>query len=146
MMTINLRSIYPELYKEDYYVTVSAELAKQFSKWKRDENAHMRQRYRYKAHYSLDCGDGIEHDVLLTSLPPDEIVEQKFTVEELHAAMLSLPEKQRRRIYALYSLGLSQSEIARQEGVSRNVVSISVSRGLDKLARQLRKIKSNTTE
>jgi len=52
----------------------------------------------------------------------------------------SLPDKQAKRITAHYVLGISQADIARAEGVSRNVVSASIRRGLRKLAEILKNI------
>jgi len=42
-----------------------------------------------------------------------------------------LPEIQGRRIEAHYLLGMSQSEIAKKDGVTRGSVFISITRGLD---------------
>ena len=44
------------------------------------------------------------------------------------------------RITAHYVRGISQADIARAEGVSRNVVSASIRRGLKKLAEILKNI------
>nr|WP_237712701.1 sigma factor-like helix-turn-helix DNA-binding protein [Paenibacillus elgii] len=38
--------------------------------------------------------------------------------QQLHVAISALPDKQGKRIYAHYVLGISKSEIARAEGVS----------------------------
>ena len=48
--------------------------------------------------------------------PPCEIYERKMTAEQLLAAIASLPDKQGKRIYAHYILGMSKTEIARAEG------------------------------
>jgi len=132
-MQINLRKFYPQYYNKDYFVEVPDILAEQFVQWEREEQNYKRNRYRNRAHYSLDCDDGIEHDVLFVALSPCEIYERKLTFEQLHSAIAMLPEKQGRRIYAHYFLGLNQASIARAEGVSRNVASTSIRRGLKKL-------------
>ena len=46
---------------------------------------------------------------------------------------MSLPEKQAKRIYAKYFLGLTINEIAQIEGVSKSRVSESIRTGLEKL-------------
>lgn len=130
MAKINLREHYPDFYTADFIIDVPDELAGQLLQWERDERAYERKRYRYKAHYSLDRDDGIEHDILFVSLSPCEIYERKVTYEQLHAAISILPDKQGKRIYAHYFLGMSQTAIARAEGVSRNVVCASIKRGL----------------
>ena len=139
MSKVNLRDFYPDFYTTDFVIDVPDELADQLIQWERDEGAYERQRYRYKAHYSLDRGDGIEHDILFVSLSPCEIYERKVTCEQLHTAIAELPDKQGRRIYAHYFLGLSQAAIARAEGVSRNVVCASIKRGLKNMEQILKK-------
>lgn len=138
MAKINLREYYPDFYTADFIIDVPDELVGQLLQWERDERAYERQRYRYKAHYSLDRSDGIEHDILFVSLSPCEIYERKVTYEQLHAAISMLPDKQGKRIYAHYFLGMSQTAIARAEGVSRNVVCASIKRGLKNMERILK--------
>ena len=94
------------------------------------EAAYRRRTYYHKAHYSLDRGDGIEYDALFVSMTPCELYERKVTMEQLHAAIAALPDKQAKRIYAYYFLGLTESAIAKSEGVSVASVSESIQRGL----------------
>jgi RNA polymerase sigma-70 factor (ECF subfamily) len=82
-----------------------------------------------RAYYSLDRGDGIEHDILFVSLSPYEIYERKVTIEQLHAAVATLPDKQAKRIYA-HILGVSQANIARVEGVDARNIRKSINKGL----------------
>ena len=97
---------------------------------RRLEAAYRRRTYYHKAHYSLDRGDGIEYDALFVSMTPCELYERKVTMEQLHAAIAALPDKQAKRIYAYYFLGLTESAIAKSEGVSVASVSESIQRGL----------------
>ena len=46
---------------------------------------------------------------------------------------MSLPEKQAKRIYARFFLGLTINEIAQIEGVSKSRISESIRTGLEKL-------------
>ncbi len=138
MARINLRDYYPDFYTADFIIDMPDELVGQLLQWERDERAYERQRYRYKAHYSLDRDDGIEHDILFVSLSPCEIYERKVTYGQLHAAISMLPHKQGKRIYAHYFLGMSQTAIARAEGVSRNVICASIKRGLKNMERILK--------
>lgn len=140
MAIINLRDYYPLLYTADHLIEVSSITAECLLQWERDENAAERQRYRYKAHYSLDRDDGIENDALFHSGTPYELYEQKMTRAQLHAALSRLPAKQAQRIYACFFQGMSQSDIARAEGVSRNVVSLSIRRGLKSIEQALKKL------
>jgi hypothetical protein len=70
--------------------------------------------------YSLDADDGIERDVVLLVLSPEEIYSRKVNEQELYAAVSRLPEKQAKRIYAHFFLGISKAQIARIEGVNND--------------------------
>ena len=140
MKRINLRDFYPEYYKNDYFIKVSNKLANQLTQWRRDERTYVRQRYRKRAHYSLDRADGIEHDVLFVALSPDDLYERKLTMEQLYAAILLLPEIECRRIYAHYFLGLKHAQIAEMEGVTRSAITLSIGHGLESLEKILKKI------
>ncbi|WP_417021078.1 RNA polymerase sigma factor [Clostridioides difficile] len=96
-------------------------------------------RIRYhKAYYSLDRGDGIEHSALFISLSPDEIYERKLTTEQLHTAIATLPDKQAKRIYAHYFLGMSKTAITKAEGTSASSVKDAIRRGLCSLEKYLK--------
>ena len=97
------------------------------------------QEVKDKATYSLDREDGIERDILFVSLSPDELYERKLTQEQLHAAIASLPDKQAKRIYAHFFLGMSKTAIARAEGVSKVSVAESIKRGLCSIEKFLKK-------
>ena len=102
-----------------------------------DDAAYERRKFRHKAHYSLNRGDGIENDALNRPLTPEEILEQKQLREEVYAALMQLTAIQARRIYARFYLGMTVVEIARIEGADRRRVWESIRRGLKKLARLL---------
>ncbi len=137
MKEINLRELYPNIYKTDTYVEVSDDVLAAIKAHERAEAAHERKMYRYKAHYSLDRGDGIEHDALYQPPTPDEIMMEQTLREKLYAAVMELPDKQAKRVYAQFYLGLSKAEIARQEGISESAIRESISRGLRHLADQM---------
>lgn len=130
MVKINLRKYYPDFYTTDCIIEVPDEVAGLMESSERAEAAYYLRRYRHKAYYSLDRGDGIEHDILFVSLSPCEIYERKVTVEQLNAAIAALPDKQAKRIYAHYMLGVSQADIARAEGVDARNIRKSISKGL----------------
>ena len=130
MIRINLRDYYPDFYTTDCTIEVPDEVAALMDSYERAEAAYYLRRYRHKAYYSLDRGDGIEYDALFVSMTPCELYERKVTMEQLHAAIAALPDKQAKRIYAYYFLGLTESAIAKSEGVSVASVSESIQRGL----------------
>ena len=61
-------------------------------------------------------------------------------MQELHAAIASLPDKQAKRIYAHFILGMTKQDSARAEGVHEKVVRVAIERGL----RHLEKILKNS--
>ena len=137
MQKINLRDLYPDVYKTDAFVDVAEEVLAVIQSQKQADAAYERRKFRHKAHYSLDREDGIENDALARPLTPEEILEQKQLREEVYAALMQLPAIQARRIYARFYLGMTVAEISRIEGTDRRRVWASIRRGLKKLARLL---------
>lgn len=138
MTKINLREQYPDLYKTDYIIEVPDEVAAVMQEYNRKEAAYRRRTYYNKAQYSLDRGDGIEYDALFVSVSPYESYERKITMEQLHAAISALPDKQAKRISAYYFMGMKLEAIAKSEGVSIAAVSFSIQRGLKNIERYLK--------
>lgn len=132
MTTINLRDYYP-FYHQDVFVDVPDDLAAQLNQWERDENTYYVRRRRNRAHYSLDCGDGIENHILLVVDSPAAHYERELSRKQLHGALSCLNGKQAQRIYAHCVLGISKAEIARAEGISRVTVWQSIDCGLRRL-------------
>ena len=137
MIRINLRDYYP-FYKSDYFIEVPDEIFTLFKQLSQKEHADFERRRVYKAYYSLDAGDGIEKNIILLVLSPDEIYERKLSNQELYAAISSLPEKQAKRIYAHFFLDMSKAEIARIEGVSKSAVTHSIEQGLKSIEKFLK--------
>ena len=117
MKKINLRELYPDVYTTDFFVDVTEEVMETIRAAERAETAYERKVYRYKAQYSLDCENGIENAVLLKPQMPEMLLEEKQLQEQVYAAVMRLPEKQAKRIYARYYLGMTVNEIAEVEGV-----------------------------
>ena len=135
MKKVNLRDLYPDVYKNDHFVEVTEDVLETIRAAERAEAAYDRRMYRYKAHYSLDCDNGIENAILLKPQTPEMLLEEKQLREQLYAAVMALPEKQAKRIYARYYLGIRVSEIAAAEGVDPSRVRDSIRRGLKQLAK-----------
>ena len=70
MKTINLRDLYPDVYKTDTFVEVTEEVMDVIQATQRLEAAYERRMYRHKAHYSLDYGNGIEKATVSHALIP----------------------------------------------------------------------------
>lgn len=90
MQKINLRELYPDIYKKDTYLEVTDEVQAVFLADKRAEARYLRQMYNYKAHYFLDCDNGIEKAIVQHPPTPEEILE----------------DKQAKWIYARFYLGI----------------------------------------
>ena len=135
MKKINLRELYPDVYKTDHFVEVAEDVLETIRAAERAEAAYERKMYRYKAHYSLDCDNGIENAVLLKPQTPEMVLEEKQFQEQVYAAVMKLPEKQAKRIYARYYLGMKVNEIAEVEGVDPSRVRDSIRRGLKQLVK-----------
>ena len=135
MKKVNLRDLYPDIYKTDYFVDVTEDVLETIRAADRAEAAYERKMYRYKAHYSLGCDNGIENAILMKPQMPETLLEEKQLREQLYAAVMALPEKQAKRLYARYYLGMRVSEIAAAEGVDPSRVRDSIRRGLKQLAK-----------
>jgi len=139
MTRINLRDYYP-FYQSDFFLEVTDKLAELLKLLKRKDHADFERKRIHKAYYSLDAGDGIEKDIILLVLSPDEIYERKMNNQELYAAINSLPEKQAKRVYAHFFLGMSKAEIARIEGVDQSSIRESIERGLKRIEKFLKNL------
>lgn len=137
MQQVNLRELYPNVYNTDIFVEVTDEVQTVFPADKKAQEARERQMYRYKAFYSLDSNDGIENLVIQHPMTPDEILEEKQLREQLYTAVMALPDKQAKRIYARFYLGMTAQEIAAAEGVAPRRVRNSIQNGLKNLAKQI---------
>ena len=118
---------------EDRFVEVSDDVAELFLVYRRSEASYARKARRYHAYFSLDRQDGIEQCIRFISISPEEHFERQLSEQQLYAALNSLPPKQARRIFAHYFDGISQAEIGRAEGITRESVNESLRRGLRKL-------------
>jgi RNA polymerase sigma-70 factor (ECF subfamily) len=138
MKKINLRDLYPH-YHHDTFIEIADGLEKLLREFELLESAYLRRLYRNKAHYSLDRNDGIENAALRTVSTPAEIYERKEMSAALYAAIALLSDKQAKRVYAHFFLGMSKVEIARAEGVNESTVRKSIAHALNTLRKELRK-------
>lgn len=138
MKRINLRDYYP-YYRSDCFIEVTDIIAKLLHDFEQRESAYRLRTYRHRAYYSLDRDDGIERDILFVALSPCEIYERKILYEELYTAITALPDKQAKRIYAYYFLGMSKAVIAKSEGVDERAVRNGITQGLRNIERYLKR-------
>ena len=64
MKKVNLKDLYPDVYKNDHFVEVTEDVLETIRAAERAEAAYDRRMYRYKAHYSLDCDNGDRKSVV----------------------------------------------------------------------------------
>ena len=86
MKKVNLRDLYPDVYKNDHFVEVTEDVLETIQSAERAEAAYDRRMYRYKAYYSLDCDNGIENAILMKPQTPEMLLEEKQLREQLYAA------------------------------------------------------------
>ena len=77
MQIVDLKEIYPSLYTHSVFLEVSDEVYAVFLADRRAEAARRRKMYRYKAQYSLDCGNGIENAVICRPPQPRGDIRRK---------------------------------------------------------------------
>lgn len=139
MITIDLHDYYPHELKGTF-TEVSEEVAAVLKKFDRQEVARQVKEYRYRAYYSLDQGDGIEHAALRQPETPEEILEREYDREQLYAAIACLPDKQAQRVRQHFILGRSIPEIAEREGVNVRSVRRGLERALADMEKYLKKV------
>ena len=92
----------------------------------------------WRTDYAPHSPEEAFHPRFVEALSPHELYERKVTMQELHAAIASLPDKQAKRIYAHFILGMTKQDIARAEGVHEKVVRVAIERGLRRLEKILK--------
>lgn len=104
MQKINLRDLYPDVYKTDVFVDVAEEVLTAIRNQQQGDAAYERRKFRHKAYYSLNRGDGIENDALNQPPTPEEILEQKQLREEVWYDKTIRREIFRNYGYSMYKL------------------------------------------
>lgn len=138
MKRVNFKKYYDHITTDTYH-DVPDEVFNILEEYRKAEQAYQSRIRYHKAYYSLDRDDGIEHNALFVSLSPDEIYERKLTTEQLHTAIATLPDKQAKRIYAHYFMGMSKASIAKAEGVSEAAVRVGIEKALMNLEKIFKK-------
>lgn len=136
MIIINLRIYYPLLYRQDVFCKVPEQIKLLLDELKRLEHAQ-NERRRYHGEYLVYI-ESVTDGIMDRPSSEDEYL-QSYRRQELYVAMLRLPAKQMRRIYAHFFLHLSLTEIARVERVSVAAISASIAQGILHLRRCLSK-------
>ena len=138
MAKVNLRDLYPH-YKGDSFIEIPDEVLAEIEACEREEEAYKRYLRYHKVMQIVDSVklQKIEADAVDKPPMPHEIMEQRFMEVVLYMAINQLPDKQAKRIYAHYFLGMSKTEIAKAEGVREATVRESINGGLQNLKKYL---------
>ena len=137
MALVNLRDLYP-FCKGDCMIEIPDNDLDRIRKYEREEKAYQRKTRFHNANHTLDGNNPlIESQIVDKPLSPQEVYDRKLTIIYLHRAIANLPDKQAKRIYAHFFLGMSFSKIADAEGVHISTITESVNRGLRNLRKYL---------
>lgn len=126
------------------YVEVSDEIAATYRECQREEWRND----AYEKYHSKSLDEIIEagHDFADEKADTEEIYtlqetrkERMVLIDKLHAALPYLTELQRQTIHKLFDLNMSQSEIAREEGVAHQVINKRVARIFAQLRKLIKK-------
>ena len=91
MTTINLREFF-YWYKVDEFISVTEEVAAELRADKSYEVNHWRRMKRNKANYSLDAGDGIEHEICEHEPSPEEFMAITALAARLNVVLCEIAE------------------------------------------------------
>lgn len=137
MKCIDLKRYYPDLYQSQEEIEVEDAIAQELELQRLKENAHRKRIDYHGAYFSLNCNDQIEKNVLFPVLTPEEFLCEEIMLQQLNQTLDALSVTQERRIRAYFFEGLSMTEIARNESVSKSRISESIQRGLLNLKKYL---------
>ena len=135
MVTINLKKYYPDYYKEDTYVELPEDVADFMEKDRPKPASARRKKYRYKAQYSLDAGDGIEEEAIVRAFK--EAQEQEELRIRLEWSMRTLTKVQYRRVIMRFDKEMKYKDIAKAENVTVNAIEDSIKGALKKMRENL---------
>ena len=137
MKIINLRDFYSSLYDSDFFCEVPNEVAELLIFYQKKEKAQREYIRYHKAYYSLDYSNGIENAVVSHVQSPEEMYMFTLAQQLLYSAMNELTDKQFKRVYAHFFLGMSYAKIARIQGVDKSTVRQSIKSALSHLKKKI---------
>ena len=127
----------PDEITEEYIKSLTPEIALVHIEFERQEKAHNRKLFRYKAFYSLDTeaereyrGEQLECELVDCVPSAEDVFISNQDKSDLYNALKQLPEKQLARIYKHYFMNNSKADIAKSENVTEFVVRSGIDRGL----------------
>ena len=112
-------------------VSVSEEIYRAFyrPKWREAKQEKLRRDWEY----SLDCLNRNDSKFVSLDSNVEEVVIGKLLLEKLHIAINMLTDQERKLIIALFFHGITGDELAREYGVSKQIISYRKSKIISKL-------------
>ncbi|WP_081677447.1 sigma-70 family RNA polymerase sigma factor [Butyrivibrio sp. WCD3002] len=120
------------------YVVMTSEQGEAFRDYKRNEAKHEMRRIRHHIFGGYEEGMTEYMNSVFSKEEPEETVMEKLEYERFKEALDKLPPAQKRRCILYFYHGLSEKEIAKAEGVSQQMVSLSLDGALKNLKKYLK--------
>lgn len=126
-----------QMYKP--YVIMTVDQGEAFKEYDRNENKHDMRRMRHHDFWGYEEGTTEYCNSVFSTEEPEDAVIKRLDSMALIKALDKLPEKQRRRCKLYFLMGLGEDEIAKLEGVSHQMVSLSINAALVRLRKIIKK-------
>jgi len=130
-----LRELYPDIIEQYIpFVLLTVEQGQVIVAYDNSEAKHRMRAIRQGSQFDINDGAFEEHNPELAFIDDGfDRIEHQETIAELLTHLETLEEIQKSRIKRFYFYGKSFTEIAREDGVSRQAVAYSIRIGIEKL-------------
>lgn len=130
-----LCELYPDIIEQYIpFVLLSVEQGQVIEDYDRNEAKHRMRAIRHGSQFDINDGVFEEHNPELALVDEGyDCIERKETIEELLKYIGTLEAFQQSRISRYYFFGKSYTDIAREDGVSRQAVAYSIRAGIENL-------------
>ena len=117
---------------------MNSEQGEAFREYDRNEKKHEMRRIRHHVFSGYEEGMTEYMNSVFSSEEPEDTVMEKMEYERFRDALDKLPSAQKRRGILYFYHGLSENEIARAEGVSRQMIFKSLNAAMKNLKKYLK--------
>lgn len=139
-ITVNLKLIYPDHYNDDLFIEIDSKILEIIDEYEHIESAYDRKLRYHNVYYSLERSPYVEihkvnfnrsDTVYLDNIIHDDVL--RLIMENIEG----LSFLQRKRVYKRYAEGKTLQVIAKEENCTKQAVSDSISKSLNKLKKIL---------
>ncbi len=127
---------FKDIENNEHNIEVSKEIFEEFNNFELKDISEMNEFDRHIEHSQLS-EHTLNKRILKKEFYPEDVVIKKIQYEELHAALLRLPEKQYQRITMYFFKELNQKEIAKREKCSIRAIQYSIRIALKNLKKYM---------